>query len=141
MDKSRAVSATQSPGGFGLAPDAVRRRVIVVDDDPAVLRAIGRRLRHHDQIELILIDNGIDGLIQIGAARPDLVIMDVYMPGLDGIEACRRLKANPETRDIKVILASGAMTAELSTSAHEAGAARAVAKPIDVATLLEDAWR
>src|SRR5690242_14340422 len=80
------------------------RRVIVVDDDPAVLRAIGRRLRGRAEIDLILIDNGIDALIQIGAARPDLVIMDVYMPGLDGIEACRRLKTNPETRDIKVIL-------------------------------------
>jgi acetolactate synthase-1/2/3 large subunit len=114
--------------------------VIVVDDDPAVLRAIGRRLRHNEDIELILIDNGIDALIQIGAARPALVIMDVYMPGLDGIEACRRLKANPGTRDITVVLASGAMTPELASRAREAGAARAVAKPIDVPALLDDAW-
>jgi acetolactate synthase I/II/III large subunit len=136
------MSATQSHGGFGAAPSAAAapRRVIVVDDDPAVLRAIGRRLRGRAEIELILIDNGIDALIQIGAARPDLVIMDVYMPGLDGIEACRRLKTNAETRDIKVILASGAMTADLQASAVAAGAARGVAKPIDVPALLEEAW-
>jgi acetolactate synthase-1/2/3 large subunit len=135
------VSATPSHGGFGpVTPPLPRRRVIVVDDDPAVLRSIGRRLRDRPEIELILVDNGIDALIRIGAARPDLVIMDVYMPGLDGVEACRRLKANPETRDIKVVLASGAMTSELEASARDAGAARGVAKPIDVPTLLEEAW-
>jgi acetolactate synthase-1/2/3 large subunit len=135
------VSVTRSSGGFGLAlPDPARRRVMVVDDDPAVLRAIRRRIGRDDTIELILVDNGIDALIQIGATRPDLVIMDVYMPGLDGIEVCRRLRANPETRDTKVVLASGAMTPELATSARDAGATRSVAKPIDVPTLLGETW-
>ncbi len=135
------MSASHPHGGFGQVPAPTEsRRVIVVDDDPAVLRAIGRRLRDRADIELILIDNGIDALIQIGATRPDLVVMDVYMPGLDGIEVCRRLKSNPETRDIKVVLASGAMTEELETSSRAAGAGRGVAKPIDVSALLEEAW-
>ena len=111
-------------------------RVLVVDDDALQLRALQRRLSEHPNVEVAVHGNAIDAMLAIGASKPDLVVMDVYMPGLDGLEACRRIKANPETRDIQVILASSAMTLELETDAHQAGASRAIAKPIDVATLL-----
>ena len=112
---------------------------MVVDDDASVLRAVGRALRGHPEIQLTTFDNGIDALLGIGSARPDLVVMDVYMPGLDGIEACRALKAHPDTRDIRVILTSGAMTPELAAAALAAGAARAIPKPMDLATLIDEA--
>lgn len=136
------MSATKSLGGFGEGPAAAatRRRVIVVDDDRSLQRVIGLPLREAADIELLFVDNGIDALIQIGATRPDLVIMDVYMPGLDGIEVCRRLKTNPETRDIKIVVASAAMSTELEAAARAAGAMRGIAKPVDVRALLEEAW-
>lgn len=119
--------------------EAGRRRLLVVDDDSAQLKAIGRALkRYAERVDLHLIDNGIDALIRIGATRPHLVVMDVYMPGLDGIEVCRRLKANPETQEVMVVLASARMTGELEAEARAAGARRGLRKPIDVAAILDE---
>jgi acetolactate synthase I/II/III large subunit len=100
------------------------------------LRAIERVLRDQHQVELTLADNAIDAMIAVGAIKPELVIMDIIMPGLDGIEACRRIKSNPETRDVHVVLASAIMTPELDRAARNAGAKRAVAKPVDLVELL-----
>ncbi len=112
-------------------------RVLVVDDDSLMLRALQRATRSHKRIELLVADNAIDALLQIGATKPDVVVMDVFMPGLDGIEACRRIKANPDTRDIAVILASAGMTDDLALRARAAGAEKAVTKPVDLPALLE----
>jgi len=119
--------------------EAGRRRVIVVDDDAGQLKALGRILkRYNERLDVQLVDSGIDALIRVGATRPHLVVMDVYMPGLDGVEVCRRLKANPETKDTAVILTSARMTADLETAARAAGARRALRKPIDVAAILDE---
>jgi acetolactate synthase I/II/III large subunit len=100
------------------------------------LRAIERVLRDQYQVDLTLADNAIDAMIAVGAFKPDLVVMDVIMPGLDGIEACRRIKGNPETQDVQVVLASAMMSPELERAARHAGAKRAVSKPIDLGDLL-----
>jgi acetolactate synthase I/II/III large subunit len=100
------------------------------------LRAIERVLRDQYQVELMLADNAIDAMIAVGAFKPDLVVMDVIMPGLDGIEACRRIKSNPETHDVQVVLASAMMSPELERAARQVGAKRAISKPIDLAELL-----
>lgn len=112
-------------------------RVLVVDDDALQLRALQRAMRNRPDIELIVADNAIDALLQVGATRPDIIVMDVFMPGLDGIEACRRIKANPETRDVEVVIASAGMTAELAVRASAAGAEASVAKPVDLPGLVE----
>src|SRR5262249_54642582 len=121
----------------GRTVSARPRRVLVVDDDGLQLRALERVLRDNKHAELLVADNAIDAMLQIGAIKPDLVVIDVFMPGLDGIEACRRIKANPETREIQVVLASAALTDEIEAAALGAGATRAVAKPLDVAALLD----
>ncbi len=100
------------------------------------LRAIERVLRDQSQVELTVADNAIDAMIAVGALKPDLVIMDIIMPGLDGIEACRRIKSNPATRDVQVVLASAMMTPELDRAARQAGAKRVVPKPVDLVDLL-----
>lgn len=111
-------------------------RILLVDDDALQLRAFTRSLQGNPSVELATADNAIDALLMIGTDMPDLVVMDVYMPAVDGVEACRRIKSNPATRHIHVVLASAAMSDELSTSARNAGASRAITKPIDVAALL-----
>lgn len=115
---------------------AGQRRVLVVDDDELQLRALQRSNRGASDIELLVASNAIDALLIIGSARPDVVIMDVFMPGLDGVEACRRIKANPTTRDVEVILASVTMTPELEEVGKLAGAARAISKPFDIRKLV-----
>ena len=103
------------------------------------LRALERVLRDQHEVDLTVADNAIDAMIAVGALKPDLVIMDILMPGLDGIEACRRIKSNPATRDIQIILASAMMTPELERAARHAGARRVVAKPVDLVDLLGSA--
>lgn len=118
---------------------AARRRVVVVDDDPAQLRGMGRAFRRWaDKLEVTYVDNGVDALVAVGAVRPHALVIDVYMPGLDGIEVCRRLRANPSTRDLVLIVTSGRMTAELEQVARATGARRVLRKPVDVTAIIEE---
>jgi excisionase family DNA binding protein len=117
-----------------LLQSAALRRLLVVDDDPVHLRTIGRlfRQRYQDQLQVVLTDNGIDALVLVGSFKPNLVVLDVFMPELDGLEVCRRLKANSETRDIQVIVASGHLTTEIEHNALRAGARLCLNKPLDL---------
>ncbi|HEX4355078.1 MAG TPA: thiamine pyrophosphate-binding protein [Polyangiales bacterium] len=109
---------------------------MIVDDDELQLRAAWRAARRDPDLELIVASNPIDALLNIGALRPDVVVLDLFMPNLDGIEACRRIKENVDTRDVQVVLASAALDDDLAQAAHEAGAVLCVAKPIDLADVL-----
>ncbi len=113
-----------------------RRRLLVVDDDRPYLTALSRRLKSHPNVQLELASNGIDALVMIGSFKPHLVILDVYMPELDGIEVCRRLKANPATRNVGVVLVSSHMSATVEKSALDAGARICKNKPIDIDAVL-----
>jgi acetolactate synthase-1/2/3 large subunit len=113
------------------------RRVLVVDDDELQLRALRRTTRGAPGIELMVASSASDALRMIGSMHPDVVVMDVFMPGIDGIEACRRIKANPATRQTEVILVSVEMTPELEAIGKAAGAERAISKPFDLRELVE----
>jgi excisionase family DNA binding protein len=118
---------------------AAKRRMLVVDDDLPQLQAIQRLLKPHmDRVQVALVSNGIDALVQVGAFKPHLIVLDVFMPELDGLEVCRRLKANPDTREIDVIVTSGSFTPALEENAVSAGALRCLPKPIDIKLVLED---
>jgi excisionase family DNA binding protein len=114
-----------------------RRRLLIVDDNEAQLKALGRLLKpYRAQVDVALVANGIDALVLVGAFKPHLIVLDVFMPELNGIEVCRRLKAKPETQDITVVIASAALTDELSKEALAAGADRCLPKPLDLAVVL-----
>ena len=124
------------PSGLELA---TRRRILVVDDDAAQLRAYQRAFRSHEaRVQLAVTESGIDALVLVGTFRPHLILLDVYMPGLDGLEVCRRLKANPTTRRIGVVIASGNLTDRLASDGLLAGAQRCLEKPVETAVLLEE---
>ena len=117
--------------------DVGRRRVLLVDDDQPQLSALTRSLkRHAERIETISVNNGIDALVLVGSFHPHIVVLDVYMPDIDGLEVCGRLKKRPETRDVQVIIVSGGLTPTLERKALEAGAVRCLPKPIDTQALL-----
>jgi excisionase family DNA binding protein len=116
---------------------STRRRLLIVDDNEAQLKALGRLLKPRmSEIDVALADNGIDALVLVGAFKPHLVVLDVFMPELDGLEVCRRLKANPDTKRIDVIITSGQLSPELADKALAAGARLALPKPIDLAVVL-----
>lgn len=102
--------------------------IVIVDDNPTNLRVLGDYLRSCGY-KVLVATSGDRALAQLERIKPDLVLMDVMMPGIDGFETCRRMKENESTREIPVIF----MTA-LTDTAHKiqgfrAGAVDYVTKP------------
>ncbi len=117
---------------------ASRRRLLVVDDDAKQLDALSRVLRGYgDRVELAAVNNGVDALVKIGAFKPHIVVLDVFMPAVDGFEVCRRLKANPDTAKTMIIMASGQMSPDVEKRAIEAGADLCIPKPLDMSVILD----
>jgi excisionase family DNA binding protein len=119
---------------------AGRQRILITDDDPKQLASLRRVLKpHSDRLEVAFAENGVDALVQIGSFRPHLVVLDVYMPELDGLTVCRRLKKSGATKEIDLILMTGRLTPELERRAHEAGVRCCIQKPIKLDVLLREA--
>lgn len=107
------------------------KKILVVDDDPSNLEVILDFVTDKDQ-EVLYAPNAAIGIKLVKAEMPDLVIMDWEMPVMNGIEAIRLLKADVDTMDIPVIMATGVMThARNLSEALEAGAVDFLRKPFD----------
>ncbi|PID43742.1 MAG: two-component system response regulator [Proteobacteria bacterium] len=78
-------------------------RILIVDDSPTEVRKVSSILKKHNH-EILTADNGADGVAVARAEQPDLVLMDVVMPGLNGFQATRQLTRAPETSTIPVII-------------------------------------
>lgn len=105
-----------------------RPLVLVVDDDPLVLRAMGRQLTAADRFEVMTASSGYDALLIVGTSVPDVVVLDLLMPRVDGYEVCASIKRNPQTAHIKVITITGRHTAQAQKRALELGAAACLPK-------------
>ncbi|MBI5248636.1 MAG: response regulator [Desulfomonile tiedjei] len=80
-------------------------KVLIVDDTPENIQVLMGTLK--DQYAIVAAINGEKALKMAAAEpRPDLILLDIMMPGMDGFEVCRRLKADPKTRDVPVIFLS-----------------------------------
>ncbi len=109
--------------------------VLLIDDDPTNLGVISDCLVRAG-LEVLIARDGESGLQKARYARPHIILLDVIMPGIDGFETCRRLKADATTKDIPVLFMT-ALTGTRDTSrAYEAGAVDYVVKPIQVEELL-----
>ncbi|WP_307753567.1 diguanylate cyclase domain-containing protein [Xanthomonas albilineans] len=111
-----------------LAPDGRRPRVLIVDDQPINIRALHELLR--DACEVSMALDGHRALALCREQPPDLVLLDVMMSDLDGLQVCRRLKADPATADIPVVFVTGQNAPEDEVAALEAGGADFITKPV-----------
>jgi class 3 adenylate cyclase len=108
--------------------------ILIVDDDSLNRRLLTKHL-DHDGHRTTEVDNGFAALSTAGSERPDLVLLDVEMPGVDGIEVLERMKADEELRHIPVIMISGVDDTESIVRCLEAGADDYLPKPFDPAIL------
>jgi putative two-component system response regulator len=113
----------------------MRRGILVVDDDEDQRRVLAQLLKRYG-FEVITAADGEEALELVKSDEPDLVLLDVNMPGLDGFEVCRRIKANPETRLTPVILVTALTATEDRVRGIEAGADDFLSKPVDRNELL-----
>ena len=107
-----------------------KRKILVVDDDPAVAAAVVKLLRQTSRYELETAGNGFAAGIQAVTFCPDLVILDLMMPQLDGFQVCKILKSTPETAQIKVLVLTGYYSEENEKMALGCGADACLGKPV-----------
>ena len=98
-----------------------RRRVLLVDDDTDFRTVMQEVLDTSGYVPAGAVD-GTEGLAQAERLPPDVILLDIRMPGLNGYEVCRRLKQNPATAAIPVIFLTGVQDLTLERLAYEAGA-------------------
>ncbi len=111
-----------------------KQRLLIIDDSIDVHELVQAWLAN-EPVEFDSSSDGPTGLSQASTLRPDLILLDVDLPGLDGFEVCRRLKANPITADIPIVFLTGAASTEEKLRGLELGATDYVTKPFDPAEL------
>src|SRR5438105_8943691 len=111
------------------------RAVLAVDDQPASLQFLIDSLARR-AFNVAWAVSGKDGIEQAELVLPDLILLDVQMPGLDGFETCRRLKANPLTREIPVIFMTSSTDIADMLAGFAAGGVDYVTKPINLAEVM-----
>jgi phosphoserine phosphatase RsbU/P len=117
-------------------PDLARARILVVDDSEALRKTIGIYLRHGGYKDVHEAANGTEALDAIEALSPDLVITDLYMPGMDGLELCRRLRSDERFTSIPVLVQTARAVGEDRGDVFAHGATDLISKPINAREML-----
>lgn len=110
-------------------------KLLIVDDEPDNIELLARRLSRRG-FEVVSATSALEGIARAEADAPHLILMDIKMPQVDGLEATRRLKANPATAHIPVIALTAHAMAEDRAQALAAGANEYESKPVDLPALL-----
>jgi PAS domain S-box-containing protein len=109
--------------------------ILMVDDSPLAVSAIVRLLEH-DGHSVLLAESGAEALRLAEAARPDLILLDVMLPGMDGFEVCLRLRASPAVDQVPVIMLTALDDRASRLRGFEVGADDFISKPVDTPELL-----
>ncbi len=111
-------------------------RRILLADDSVTAQNMGRRILTDAGYDVITVNNGSAALKKINENKPDLIVLDVYMPGYGGLEVCQRVKENPDTTRIPVLLTVGKLEPFKPEEARRVGADAFIVKPFEATELL-----
>ena len=110
--------------------DSSKKKVLIIDDEETLVVLASRALTlDRSDLEVVSAKDGPSGLQRARTEHPAVIILDVKMPGMDGYEVCRRLKADPATRSIPVVMLTAIGDPRLNQKAFEAGAVACLTKP------------
>ncbi len=110
--------------------------LLVVDDDQFIRKLVTTTLEDVSQFELLEAADGTEAIAIAQREQPRVVLLDVDMPGLDGIEVCRALRADPRTHDATIVILTAARGDQIEREAEEAGADMFLTKPFSPLELL-----
>ncbi|MCK5707459.1 MAG: response regulator [Candidatus Aureabacteria bacterium] len=120
-----------------IAPRIGKPRILIIDDDENMCFAIKRILVNDGSFEVDVAFDGFDGGLKINTFKPDLVLLDIKMPGIDGIEVLKRIKENPDTLQIKVVIISAFINNDISQKIKELDGDGVIKKPFKKEELLK----
>jgi excisionase family DNA binding protein len=113
-----------------------RKRILVVDDDKIIVETIVQALEEDEYgYEMISASDGFEAGLQISHFKPDLLILDIMMPDINGYEVCQKVKANPDTKETKIIVLSAYLNDEAFQHMKEFGAEACFSKPLPLEQL------
>jgi len=127
---SVAVAAPSAPARANGETATERRRVLVVEDSPTIVSVI-RYFLELEGFEVIVAENGRIGLQMALEQRPDVIVSDVNMPAMTGVEMVRALRSNPQAAHIRVLMLTSEDSVESETAGLEAGADDYILKPVE----------
>ena len=116
---------------------ARRKKILIVEDNDDDWRELLAKLIDFFGYEAIEADSGRDAIVKAFELHPDLILMDLYLPDITGDKVSARLKANPATQDIPVIITTALLERTVRNHALHAGAAEILEKPFSMSTLQE----
>lgn len=114
----------------------MKKKILFVEDETFLVDMMKERLELNGY-EMVAAYDGEEGLKKVEQEKPDLIILDSMMPKLDGFTVCRRVKADPKTKNIPVIIISAADRTELAKKSLSSGADDFLVKPYESEELLE----
>lgn len=124
----------------GIPTDALesgKRKVLLVDDEVDIVEMIGKSLEEDGRFEVKIAANGFDAGMMVKEYRPDLIILDVMLPDINGKEVCHRVRADNTLEDVRIICISGMVEEDKIQELKLAGADDFIHKPFDVDSLIE----
>jgi len=123
--------------GFPAAEECPGRapRILIVDDEPACRQLLAAILGRQRPMEFVFADGGVAALEQVRTCRPDLVLLDIQMPDLDGLAVCQRLRAMPDCLDLPILVQTGTVRQAMG-AIFAAGANDFLSKPVNPTELV-----
>ncbi len=124
----------------GIPTDALesgKRKVLLVDDDPDLVDLINKALDDDGRFEVRIAGNGFDAGMMVKEYRPDLIVLDVMLPDINGKEVCQRVRADPSLEDVRILCISGMIEEDKIQELKLSGADDFLHKPFVIDELID----
>lgn len=112
------------------------KKILIIDDEPQLVKAIEVRLKANGY-EVITAYDGQAGVEKAKGAKPDLILLDIIMPRMDGYEVSKKLKSDADTKDIPIVIFTASQQKDLEKKCREMGVAEFIMKPFETQDLLD----
>lgn len=124
----------------GIPTDALesgKRKVLLVDDDTELVELMSKVLEEDGRFEVRVASNGFDAGMMVKEYRPDLIVLDVMLPDINGKEVCHRVRSDPSLEDVRILCISGMVEEDKIHELKLAGADDFLHKPFDIEELID----
>ena len=125
----------------GIPTDALesgKRKVLLVDDDAELVEVMNKFLDEDGRFEVRIASNGFDAGMMVKEYRPDIIVLDVMLPDINGKEVCHRVRADTTLEDVRILCISGMIEEDKIQELRLAGADKFLHKPFDVEKLIDE---